>query len=347
MRILVYGAGNIGSLYAALLRASGQDVSILARGQRLADIRDHGIQLENAVTGERTAAWVDTVERLGADDAYDLVLVILPKNHVSEVLQILAANRATPSVMFFGNNAAGPGEMVDALGRDRVMLGFPGAAAVRRDGDIHYLITSAQEQPTTVGELDGGTSPRVVAIEKVLKAAGFSTAISSNMDAWLKTHVAKISPTGNALYMAGGDHHRLARTRDALVLMLRAIREGYNVLGALGVPITPAHQRIFQWIPEPLLLVIMRCMVESKEASVKIGHALGARNEMQTIADEFRTLSASASVSTPAIDRLYRYLDPSAQPLADGTADLSLNWGGVWILAFGLAAVVALAAILI
>ena len=32
MKILVYGAGNIGSLYEALLAESGQDVSVLARG---------------------------------------------------------------------------------------------------------------------------------------------------------------------------------------------------------------------------------------------------------------------------------------------------------------------------
>ncbi|NOQ84098.1 MAG: hypothetical protein GQ551_08820 [Myxococcales bacterium] len=34
MRILVYGAGNIGSLYAGLLSHAGHDVSILARGER-------------------------------------------------------------------------------------------------------------------------------------------------------------------------------------------------------------------------------------------------------------------------------------------------------------------------
>ena len=128
MKILVYGAGNIGSLYAALLKASGQDVSILARGKRLADIREHGIQLEDVVTGKHTTAPVKAVERLDADDDYDLVLVILPKNHVSEVLPILAANRQTPSVMFFGNNAQGPRELIEELGHDRVLLGFPGAA---------------------------------------------------------------------------------------------------------------------------------------------------------------------------------------------------------------------------
>ncbi len=34
MRILIYGAGNIGCLYAAKRAQSGQDVAILARGDR-------------------------------------------------------------------------------------------------------------------------------------------------------------------------------------------------------------------------------------------------------------------------------------------------------------------------
>lgn len=327
MKILVYGAGNIGSLYAALLRESGQDVSILARGKRLVAIREHGIQLKNVVTGRQTISEVKTVERLAPDDEYDLVLVVLPKNHVSEVLPILAANRPTRSVMFFGNNAAGPGEMIKALGGDRVLLGFPGAAAVGRDQSIHYLILSKQEQPTTIGEVDGRKSDRVQAIASSFANAGFPVAICPNMDAWLKTHVAEISPTANALYMTGVDVHRLARTRDALVLMLRAIREGYRVLSARGIPITPKSHRIFQWLPEPLLVLIMKRMVESDATHIKIGHAIGARSEMKTIADELRALAAGTSIPTPAMDRLYQYIGGSAEPIPDGSAELPLRWG--------------------
>ena len=64
MKILVYGAGNLGSLYAARLIESGQDVAILARGDRLARICDHGIELENTITGEKTTTPIETVERL-------------------------------------------------------------------------------------------------------------------------------------------------------------------------------------------------------------------------------------------------------------------------------------------
>lgn len=51
-------------------------------------------------------------------------------------------------------------------------------------------------------------------------------------------HVALVivSPIANAIYMAGNDNYRLARTRDGLVMMIRAIREGMRVLEELKFP---------------------------------------------------------------------------------------------------------------
>ena len=316
MKILVYGAGNIGSLYAASLKRAQRQVSILARGRRLARLREHGIELENSVNGERTTTFVDIVERLKPEDAYDLVLVILPKNHVREVLPVLLENRRTPSLLFMGNNAEGPRLMIDALGPERVLLGFPGAGAVGEGGVIRYLITSAREQPTTIGEVDGRRSPRIERIAETFKQAGFPTAICSNMDAWLKTHVAEISPTANALIMAGGAPRQLVENREALVLMLRAIREGYKVLRSHRIPITPGNHRIFEWLPERLLLAIMRQKVASEEAAVKIGHALQARAECKLLAEEFQALARQTSVPTPAIDRLREYVVAEADSAA-------------------------------
>ena len=75
MNILVYGAGVLGSLYAARLQEAGQHVSLLARGQRLQDIREHGILLEDVLTGQTTTTHVKMVEQLGPEDQYDLAVV--------------------------------------------------------------------------------------------------------------------------------------------------------------------------------------------------------------------------------------------------------------------------------
>ena len=86
MKILLYGAGVIGSLYAARLQDAGQDVSILARGQRLKDIREYGIVLAQAFTNEQTTTHVNVVEQLSPEDAYDLIVVVMRKNQVPAVL---------------------------------------------------------------------------------------------------------------------------------------------------------------------------------------------------------------------------------------------------------------------
>lgn len=44
MRILIYGAGVIGSLYAALFAEAGYDTNIYARGKRLEALRNNGLQ---------------------------------------------------------------------------------------------------------------------------------------------------------------------------------------------------------------------------------------------------------------------------------------------------------------
>ena len=64
-RILVFGAGPLGSLLAARLHETGHDVDILARGQRLEDLREHGIVIQEEETDEKESAHVDVVKYLG------------------------------------------------------------------------------------------------------------------------------------------------------------------------------------------------------------------------------------------------------------------------------------------
>lgn len=331
MNILVYGAGVLGSLYAAHLQESGCNVSILARGQRLADIREHGIVLEDAHTGQRTTH-VNVVEHLSPEDSYDLVIVLMRKNQVLAVLPSLAANRHTPNVLFMVNNAAGPDEWISTLGRERILLGFPGAGGTREGHVVHYHILSRQQQATTFGELDGRFSPRLDRIFSMFERAGFPVETSAAMDAWLKTHVAWIIPVAAALYMTGGDNYRMARTRDAVVLMVRAVREGFRVLRALGIPVTPWRLKVFKWLPEPLLVAFMQRLFDTKTAELTIArHANAARDESKELVDELKTLVNTTSVLTPAMDRLFHYLDPAIPPAAEGSSELPMNWRGMGI----------------
>jgi 2-dehydropantoate 2-reductase len=135
VKILVYGAGVLGSLYAARLADSENDVTIFARGQRLIDIRSNGIVLEDVATRRQTTIHVSVVEQLTPQDAYELIIVLMRKKQASTILPILAANEATNYILFTYNNAAGFNEIVRSLGRGRASIGFPGAGGTL-DGSI-------------------------------------------------------------------------------------------------------------------------------------------------------------------------------------------------------------------
>ena len=340
MKILVYGAGVQGSVYAARLQEVGHTVALLARGRRLAELREHGVTLEETTTGRRTTTRVELVERLAPDDAFDLIVVPMRKHQVAAVLPILASNRHTPSILFLHNNAGGFGELTAALGRERVLVGFPGASGTLRDGVVHYHLLPGWQQPTTLGEIDGRETPRLASIVGALTDAGFPVATSTTMDAWLKTHVAWFNPIANAFYMAGEDLGRLTRTRDALVLLVRAVREGLRVLRARDIPVTPPVFNVFDRLPEPLLVAALRRLLGSHEATTNLApHLAAVRDEMRHLGGEFQVLARAAALPTPALDRLYAHSDTAVAPVAAGSAELPLEWRG---LAVGLGTAVGL-----
>lgn len=314
MRILILGAGVLGSLYGGRCRAAGHRVVMLARGQRLTDLRNFGLTLEDAITEQKTFARVNVIETLAPDDPYDLVIVPVRRTQLSTVLPPLAANRTTPNVLFMVCNLSGPDEMVATLGRDRVLLGYAGAGGVRTGSIIRYTQVSSPLQRTVLGEIDGRITPRLKTIRRVFRSAGFPTTLSPNIDAWLKTHVAWVSPFAQALYSENYDVLRLAASPGTVRLMVRAIREGFRTLRALAIPATgPLWVRSQARLPEAVLVSMWRTALRTRTARISMAeHANAAREEMTQVADEFRTLVVKAGIPSPALDRLSAAAEPES-----------------------------------
>ena len=289
-------------------------MTILARGTRLMDIREHGIILEHALTGKREVVVVPTVEHLHENDGYDLIVVLVRKNQLASVLPILAAHKATPNILFMVNNPSGYVDLTKAVGLERLVLGFAGAGGTRVGNVVRYVVVSRFLQPTTFGEFDGASSARLKKIMQIFSRAGLPTASTPNMDAWQKTHVAWISPLANALYKVNCDNHLLARSPHVVRLVVRAVREGFNVLRCLGIPITPAKLRLWKWTPESLLTRSLMLWADTNHfRTVAVEHTAAATDEMRQIADEFQNLVLQTTVATPAIDQLRSCIPPPNQ----------------------------------
>ena len=72
MKFLFFGAGVLGSLYAAKLHEAGEDVTLLARGSRYEELQEHGVVLEEFTSKEQTATPVRLVDRMPEEEHFDV-----------------------------------------------------------------------------------------------------------------------------------------------------------------------------------------------------------------------------------------------------------------------------------
>jgi len=334
MRILVFGAGPLGSLLAARLSQGGQQVTLLARGQRLADLRTHGIRLKSWESGTEEAVQVDLVETLRPDDRYDLVIVVMRKNSALKALPALAAN-TSPLFLFLMNNTAGPAELVDAIGAGRVLTGFMGAAGYREADTIVYINAEPNRLGVIyLGEPGGGVTPRMQTLaEELGKGRHIKIKTVEKIDDWLKYHAAILFPAfAPALYLCGNDHLRFARTRDALILAWRGTREALRVLKRLGIPPTPAIINAFYYLPEPLAVRLLARLLRNPRMEVAVvRHAEVIRDEIHQLTREFLRLVERSGCFTPTILFLTSQFNQRAASLPDGSRSLRMDWSGVLI----------------
>jgi 2-dehydropantoate 2-reductase len=323
MKTLVIGAGVIGSFNAARLRQAGHDVTLLARGHRLAELLEHGVVLEDFRTGRRTTTQVPLVDHLGPNDAYDLAIVAMRRNQIPSVLPMLAQNRLIPSVLFLGNNAAGPQDLVAALGRERVLMGLGNAGGAREGYVVRYLWK--HWMALLFGELDGARTPRTQAIARLFRSAGFSVHIAKDMDAFLKTHAAGLPAFAGAASLAGGKVRQLARTPEAMRLYVQAFREALRALRVLGIPIRPYATRLVELLPKPVVVFLFCLLLNSRVADMGAQpHLDAAPDEWKELADEIRVILRKSGFSTPASDVLFAQVDARFRTASAATVDVEL-----------------------
>lgn len=313
MKTLIFGAGPLGCLYTHLLTQAGKDVRILARGQRYDWIKANGLTLVNELTGVRDRANVLVLDELNPDNEYDLVIVLIRKNKLQSVFQVLASNSNIKNILFMGNNALGFNQYLQHLPEEKLLFGFPGAGGGVREDVVYY---ADREEPKgkrraiTLGEIDGEERARTRAIKSLFETAGIPVDLTNDIDGWLKYHVALVSPLANALYKHECDNYALAKDKETLRMMVRAAKEGGKVLKSLGyIKRQPFAFNLFYWLPEMMSVRAIQKLLSSKFAEVAFAmHARVAQDEMRELANEFQSLIDKALMKTPNINQLKAYV---------------------------------------
>jgi 2-dehydropantoate 2-reductase len=296
VKVLLVGAGVIGTVYGAHLAVAGNTVAVLSHGRRTGEVAAGGLSARDVLSGAVARAETAVVPDASGD--YDLVLVAVRRDQLPSACAGLTGLAAQPAIVFFGNNPAGRAAITGDMAGD-TYLGFPGIGGVMTDGTADYV--RIRQQPTALQQT---SDPRLAALGAALRDRGFAVQRVTDMDGWLIYHAAFIACVAAALFRCETDPVRLAGDRATLTLMCQAITEAFAALRASGTAGLPRNLAVLH---SPLLKVVAvrywaRTMRSPTGELCFAAHTRHAPAEMRALGHD----TAARITTSPALTELLR-----------------------------------------
>jgi 2-dehydropantoate 2-reductase len=298
MRVLCFGAGVIGRIYAARFMAAGHEVSLLSRGAAASSLRSDGITLVRTGTDPLHVFPLIIEDPAEAHDL-DIAFIAIRLDQLDAALPSLQSIQAR-TVVSFVSLPCGTDDLQRSLGVERYVPAFPGVAGCLEVNTVRY--TQIAQQPTTVG-LSAGSAAALA----ILASAGFPTTSVPDMDSWLKTHTIFIAAFESALLAFEGDSVALAADAPRVRGIVEAVREGFEALEANDVTVTPAALRvIFQRVPLWFAAAYWKRQLAGTFGKLELApHSLASRHtELPSLQQGVRALLGGQA--TPMLERLFR-----------------------------------------
>jgi 2-dehydropantoate 2-reductase len=181
MRVVVLGAGGVGSVVAGYLARAGYDVVMLARPGHAAKVQQDGLQI---VGLERFTVRVPAFADAKDLRAADMLIVTVKTKDMTRALAGVA-HMQVGGVASLQNGVVKNEQIASVFGWDKVvgattMIG----ASILQDGEVEYTLDGV----TFFGELDKRVSDRVNQIVELFVKSGLKGAVADDIESveWTK-----------------------------------------------------------------------------------------------------------------------------------------------------------------
>lgn len=183
MKILIVGAGALGGYFGARLLLAGRDVTFLVRPGRARQIAATGGLVIKSPHGDAVLEkppLITAPELAAQGRRYDLILLGCKANGLAGCMADMAPAVGPDTMILPMLNGMRHIELLsERFGRKAVLGGrcfifatLDADGRVIHQGDVHTI---------DFGELDGGVTPRMRALEKELSGAGFLATVNPDM----------------------------------------------------------------------------------------------------------------------------------------------------------------------
>src|SRR5712691_12165824 len=181
MHIVILGAGALGTVLGAHLTRAGEEVTLIARGNRAAYLREYGATLTGLV--DFTVPVRVITDPSQVHDA-DVLIVTVKTYDMASALESLK-HLHVASVLSIQNGVLKNEQLAQTFGWDKVLGAVAMfSAEVLPTGDVRFTVN----QGFYLGELPAGTSPRVQTLAGTLDRVGIVTHVPPSMQSmeWSK-----------------------------------------------------------------------------------------------------------------------------------------------------------------
>lgn len=284
MRVLIYGAGVIGCLYATLFSKAGFDTTIYARGRRLESFKQNGLlYLKNKNIKK---ANVNIIHKLEDNDIYDFVFLTVKTNQIHAALEELKNNNS-PNIVTMVNTLEKYDVWEKICGKGRIIPVFPGAGGSFEKNILNATLTPSIIQVTTFGEVSGSKSKRILQLASIFKRSYIPYKIEKDMHAWQLCHLAMIVPIADAYYEAGVPE-KAGEGKELMRKTAITIKKNLDSLHKLGVTLTPKKMKVLHRLPVQILAIGLRFTFQSKFGNTFMyQHSIKALDEMRALHNQF------------------------------------------------------------
>ena len=289
MKLLIYGAGVIGSLYAAAFAEAGYNTTVYARGERLKVLKTLGLQYKK--NGNIDRANVTVIATLENDDRYDFIFLTVKENQVHTALQELKHN-ISPNIVTMVNTLEPYGNWERICGTGRIIPAFPGAGGSYEHGILNADFTPRIIQLTTFAEITENKSERLKKLAALFTASNIPHGIVKDMHCWQLCHLAIVVPIADAYYKAKNPK-TVWKESNIMNETVRQIKKNLQTLYCSGIKLSPPKMHLLRLLPIRMLQLVFTFIFKSR-----FGYMFMYRHSMKA-PDEMKELHV----------QLYRYLE--------------------------------------
>jgi len=301
MKIAIFGTGGVGGYFGGLLARAGHDVAFIARGQHLAAMRKHGLQVKSP-HGDFQLKKIDATDDPAEVGPVEYLIAAVKHYQLSEACAHMQPLIDAQTLILPLLNGIDAHEiLISSLGSDLVVGGLCSISSmVEAPGVIHQ---TSQLRRIVAGELDQRPCPGLAGILATWKDCGVDAVHSSNIfvDIWTKfLFIASFGSVSSLAQVNAGEILRVPQTR---MILVNAMREVDALAHAQGIKLAPdAVDKAMK---------LLEGFEPSTTPSMQRDVASGRPFELEAFSGRIVQLGRASGVPTPTYDLIDGLLRPA------------------------------------